>query len=135
MAGWLYNRRRLATPPIADRKTFVDPTGAAAVTLEHTGSSEEYILRAVGEFDIDTVSCLYSALREIPQTPSGRTIIDVSEVAFGDSAFLHALIRAHFQPPILIIAGSLPSELRRLFQLTGTLRMFNISPHEAAETG
>ncbi|MFD0144206.1 MULTISPECIES: STAS domain-containing protein [unclassified Streptomyces] len=88
-----------------------------------------YTLRTVGEFDVETVSCLYDALREIPQKRSGRTIIDVSQVGFGDSSFLEALIRTHSQKRTLILAGPLPSELRRLFQLMGALLMFRIEPH------
>ncbi|MGW2204732.1 STAS domain-containing protein [Streptomyces sp. NPDC001774] len=87
------------------------------------------MLRTVGEFDVETVSCLYDALREIPQKRSGRTIIDVSQVGFGDSSFLEALIRTHSQKRTLILASPLPSELRRLFQLMGALLMFRIEPH------
>ncbi|MFE5481793.1 STAS domain-containing protein [Streptomyces sp. NPDC056527] len=130
MAKW--QRRRAAEPSITERKSFVAPTGTAWVTLEHAGNSVDYTLRTVGEFDVETVSCLHDALRVIPQTRSGRTIIDVSQVGFGDSSFLEALIRAHFQERTLILAGPLPPELRRLLQLTGALRMFHIEPHEVS---
>ncbi|MEU6882479.1 STAS domain-containing protein [Streptomyces sp. NPDC046712] len=131
MVTWLHDRRRHSSPPTTDHKTFSDPTGAAQVTLDHTSSSWEYVLRASGEFDLETVGCLQLALHAVPQTPAGRTVIDVSGVTFGDSSFLHVLIGAHFQQNRLTIAGPLPTELRRLFELTGTLRMFDIVPHYA----
>ncbi|MFJ3582240.1 STAS domain-containing protein [Streptomyces sp. NPDC090127] len=126
LGSWPYRRRADSPPPTPHRQTYAAPNGAAEVTLEHTEDAADYVLRARGAFDVESVDCLNRALRDVPQTRPGRTVIDVADVEFGDSSFLHALVRAHFQERTLLIAGPLPSELRRLFQVTGSLRMFTV---------
>ncbi|MEV6019813.1 MULTISPECIES: STAS domain-containing protein [unclassified Streptomyces] len=57
-----------------------------------------------------------------------RTVLDLSGTEFVDSAFLHLLINvrpAYEQARTkLVIAGPLPVQVRRLFEVTGTMDAF-----------
>ncbi|MER6639030.1 STAS domain-containing protein [Streptomyces microflavus] len=65
-----------------------------------------------------------------------RTVVDLSEVAFVDSAGLHALLdgqREHDSAGVpLVVAGPLSVKVRRLFEVTGTLGAFRFVDDVAA---
>lgn len=61
-----------------------------------------------------------------------RILLDVSQVGFGDSTFLHALGEGRREPAGLILVGPLPSQIRRLFEITGTLRLFPLATDRGA---
>ncbi|MFC9815920.1 STAS domain-containing protein [Streptomyces virginiae] len=77
-----------------------------------------------GEFDLDTTGLLQEACDTKP-VPADLLIIDVRQVAFGDSSFLNTLIRLRNTRP-LALQGPLPSQLHRMMEMTGALPLFDI---------
>ncbi|MET9434960.1 STAS domain-containing protein [Streptomyces sp. NPDC006551] len=117
--------RRLVT--LTDRRTYTEPSGRARVIRSPGVVPGVCVLRASGEFDIDTVSCLRQALAESRAAGDARTVLDLSRVGFGDSTFLHLLVAAHYQQERLVLAGPLPHHLRRLFLLTGVEKVLDFA--------
>lgn len=76
------------------------------------------LVRLSGEFDADSVHVLRQALTAACDC---RMIVDCTDVAFADSALLHALLDARRR---LILAGPLPTQPHRLFDSTGTTPLF-----------
>jgi anti-anti-sigma factor len=118
--------RRLVT--LTDRRTYTEPSGRARVIRSAGVVPGVRVLRASGEFDIDTVSCLREALADCRAAGDARTVLDLSRVDFGDSTFLHLLVAAHYQQKRLVLAGPLPHPLRRLFRLTGVEQVLDLAP-------
>ncbi|MFJ8668826.1 STAS domain-containing protein [Streptomyces sp. NPDC093600] len=118
--------RRLVT--LTDRRTYTEPSGRARVVRSAGVVPGLRVLRASGEFDIDTVSCLRQALADCRAAGEVRTVLDLSQVEFGDSTFLHLLIAAHDQHERLVLAGPFPHHLRRLFRLTGVEQVLDLAP-------
>ncbi|WP_234379317.1 STAS domain-containing protein [Streptomyces sp. IGB124] len=77
-----------------------------------------------GEFDLDTTGLLLEAC-DTTTLPAALLVVDVRQVAFGDSSFLNALIRLRNTRP-LILRGPLPSQLHRMMEMTGALSLFDI---------
>ncbi|MFE7183445.1 STAS domain-containing protein [Streptomyces erythrochromogenes] len=77
-----------------------------------------------GEFDLDTTGLLVNAC-DVTPVPADLLVIDVQQVAFGDSSFLNALIRLRNTRP-LALQGPLPQQLRRMLEMTGALPLFEI---------
>ncbi|WP_234315259.1 STAS domain-containing protein [Streptomyces globisporus] len=102
-------------------------SGHAQVRRENTGSAATWLLSASGEFDVDTIDCLHDALTAARKAHAERILLDLADVVFGDSTFLHELVRAHRGPSRLVLVGPLPGRLRRLFELTGTYPLFHIA--------
>ncbi|MET9949922.1 STAS domain-containing protein [Streptomyces sp. NPDC006339] len=109
------------------RRTYRTPDGCARVQYEATGSASTWLLCASGEFDGDTVRALREALADARDAGAERILLDLSRVTFGDSSFLHELLKAHYGPGRLVLVGPLGSQVRRLFELTGTLRLFHVA--------
>ncbi|MFE5679863.1 STAS domain-containing protein [Streptomyces erythrochromogenes] len=82
-----------------------------------------------GEFDLDTTGLLVDAC-DVRPVPAGLLVVDVRQVAFGDSSFLNALIRLRNTRP-LALRGPLPKQLHRMMEMTGALSLFDI--RDAAE--
>lgn len=75
-----------------------------------------------GEFDLDTVGVLAQACdRDAADAP--LLVLDVALVAFADSSFLNELIRLRNTRPV-VLAGPLPTHLRRVLEKTGALELF-----------
>ncbi|MFE5627357.1 STAS domain-containing protein [Streptomyces virginiae] len=92
-----------------------------------TVGTDEDGLRVVvcsGEFDLDTTELLIEAC-DLAPAPAGPLVLDVRQVAFADSSFLNALIRLRNTRP-LALHGPLPSQLRRMMEMTGALTLFDI---------
>ncbi|MER7515564.1 STAS domain-containing protein [Streptomyces sp. NPDC126499] len=109
------------------RRTYRTPDGCARVQHESVGSAGTWLLCAAGEFDSDTVGALREALADAQHAGAERILLDLSRVTFGDSTFLHELLKAHYGPGRLVLVGPLTSQVRRLFELTGTLRLFHLA--------
>lgn len=56
----------------------------------------------------------------------GRIVVDVSRLEFADSTTLHVLLEARAASD-LVLAGSLHSQVRMLFQVTDLLEVFHIA--------
>ncbi|MEV7446247.1 STAS domain-containing protein [Streptomyces sp. NPDC091204] len=80
-----------------------------------------------GEFDLDTIGLLIEACDAAPAS-AGLLVIDVRQLAFADSSFLNALIRLR-NTRALVLQGPLPSQLRRMMEMTGALALFDIRDH------
>ncbi|MEV7406143.1 STAS domain-containing protein [Streptomyces sp. NPDC091267] len=74
---------------------------------------------------------LVEALTAAADGGGRRTVVDLSGVAFSDSAGLHALLhgqRRHDEVGVpLVVAGPLSLNVRRLFEVTGTLDVFRFA--------
>ncbi|MFD4247579.1 STAS domain-containing protein [Streptomyces sp. NPDC058525] len=81
-----------------------------------------------GEFDLDTVGVLAAAC-DRDAAGAELLVLDVARVAFADSSFLNVLIRLRNTRSV-VLAGPLPSQLRRLLEMTGALELFEF--HETA---
>ena len=88
---------------------------------EDAGADGEHVIRLRGELDIDTVPDLERAV--LRERPAGRRVVlDLSELDFMDSTGLRVLLRArvvaeegHWE----VVLRNVPSNIRRLFDLTG----------------
>ncbi|MEU6293578.1 STAS domain-containing protein [Streptomyces erythrochromogenes] len=76
-----------------------------------------------GEFDLDTTGLLVKVCEDA--APSEPLILDVTQVTFGDSSFLNALIRLRNSRP-LALRGPVPKQLLRVMEMTGALSLFEI---------
>ncbi|MFE5297585.1 STAS domain-containing protein [Streptomyces sp. NPDC056632] len=106
--------------------TYRTAAGTAWVVREPSPAPGTVLLSATGEFDVAAAGCLRRALADARHEGNRRTVLDVSQVGFGDSSFLHELVTAHFAGPGLVLAGPVPRQLRQLFGMTGMLRLFTI---------
>ncbi|MFG3103537.1 STAS domain-containing protein [Streptomyces sp. NPDC048182] len=86
-----------------------------------------------GEFDLDTAETLLPAL-----APEGNgavgTVVDLSQVDFADSAFLHSLLRAlrdHESAGSAFVLAGPNTFVSRLLEVTDTARAFAIAPSVA----
>ncbi|MFE5488948.1 STAS domain-containing protein [Streptomyces virginiae] len=77
-----------------------------------------------GEFDLDTTGLLTEAC-DVQPVPALVLVVDVRQVEFADSSFLNALIRLRNTRP-MALQGPLPSQLRRMLEMTGALALFEI---------
>jgi anti-anti-sigma factor len=84
------------------------------------------VLHLSGEFDADTVNCLTEAVGSACTSRTERLLLDLTEVAFADSGFIHALSEADALPGRLVLIGPLSPPLRRVLDLTGTRERFHI---------
>ncbi|WP_370413656.1 STAS domain-containing protein [Streptomyces fradiae] len=117
---------REPSPSPEERRVYRAPVGSTWVVREPSPGPGTVVLSATGEFDMDTVQCLHEALADARHAGARQTVLDISQVGFGDSSFLHELVAAHFSHHHrLVLAGPIPDQLRELFLLTGTLRLFH----------
>ncbi|MGW7314499.1 STAS domain-containing protein [Streptomyces sp. NPDC054854] len=85
------------------------------------------VITCGGEYDQDTLEPLRQATTEALADPSVRAIVlDVSAVAFADSSMLNELVRIRRTGRPLVLAGPLPPQLARLFELTSARQIFTI---------
>ncbi|MFE5618301.1 STAS domain-containing protein [Streptomyces sp. NPDC056524] len=84
------------------------------------------MLHLIGEFDADTVGCLREAIESVRSSRTERMLLDLTEVTFGDAAFVQELADAHGQLGRLVLIGPLTSPVGRLLDVTGTRGRFHI---------
>ncbi|MEU6929721.1 STAS domain-containing protein [Streptomyces sp. NPDC046374] len=107
-----------------EARTYRTPSGTAWVVREPSPAPGTVLLSATGEFDVDTVDCLRAALADARHEGARRTVLDISQIGFGDSSFLHELVTAQYAGDRFVLVGPVPRQLRHLFTMTGTLRLF-----------
>ncbi|MCX2185300.1 STAS domain-containing protein [Streptomyces sp. SKN60] len=117
---------RNPAPAGQEPRTYRASAGTAWVVREPSPAPGTVVLAATGEFDVDTIDCLRRALTEARHSGCRQTVLDISQIGFGDSSFLHELLTAHFAHGRLVLAGPVPRQLKQLFAMTGTLRLFTI---------
>ncbi|MFI1654830.1 STAS domain-containing protein [Streptomyces sp. NPDC020472] len=100
--------------------------GGTSVYRRATRYDGTALLKASGEFDLDSTGCLRQALADARNDGATRIRLDLTTVTFGDSSFLHTLVHANTAPTRLVLVGPLPRPLRHLFDLTGTTPLFHI---------
>lgn len=93
-----------------------------------TGVGGGRVIVCSGEFDLDTIAGL-SAVCEREAAPGRLLAFDVAGVEFADSTFLNLLITWRKSSPVALV-GPVPSQLYRLLEMTGALKLFEI--HKAA---
>ncbi|MFJ2060398.1 STAS domain-containing protein [Streptomyces sp. NPDC087908] len=98
--------------------------GGAGVYRKATGPDGTARLVASGEFDMDSSPCLQHALTDARADGATSIKLDVAAVAFGDSTFLHVLLRAHHELQQVVLIGPVPLHLRQLFNITGTAALY-----------
>lgn len=113
------------------RRLYRAPRGQARIGWEEPASPGTVLLTASGEFDSECAGCLRKALADAGRAANVCTFLDVSHVTFGDSSFLYELLTAHGSHARLVLVGPLPSQLGRLFEITGTRRLFHFAPDRA----
>lgn len=87
-----------------------------------------WVVRIVGDVDIDCIEPLRTALSEAARTRTA-VLLDCSGTTFADSSFLNAALQAiRFVPVHLAgVSGMLAS----LLQITGTEKAFHLHPDVA----
>ncbi|MFB6805190.1 STAS domain-containing protein [Streptomyces sp. NPDC056387] len=105
------------------------PARPATATGHLTGiacekSPDGVLIRLRGDFDVHTVHLITDAVHAWPED---RIVIDLSHVSFADSSLLHALLDARIGHH-LTLAGPLPHQLDRLFDITATRGLFVFTP-------
>ncbi|MFJ4894737.1 MULTISPECIES: STAS domain-containing protein [unclassified Streptomyces] len=86
------------------------------------------VIRVGGDVDIDTAPLLDAALGDAARARPVAVIVDLSQLTFGDSATLNALIRAQKLAFELVVAGPLSPRIQRLFSLAGVEGFFRFAP-------
>ncbi|WP_411103079.1 STAS domain-containing protein [Streptomyces sp. cmx-4-9] len=90
------------------------------------------IVVMAGEFDMDSVGELRTALD--PEAAGvTRFVLDVSGVTFVDSTALSIMLQPALDRPV-VLAGTVPSRLARLLEITGADRAFATAPDVAEAT-
>ncbi|MFF9914786.1 STAS domain-containing protein [Streptomyces sp. NPDC013457] len=112
--------------------TWQPTVGRASVRLVRTGCPTTAVLHLYGEFDTGTVECLHAAIASVCTTRTRRLLLDLTEVTFADSAFVHALSQAEKRTERLVLIGPLTSSVRRVLDVTGTRKLFHIVLDQAA---
>ncbi|MFE4451303.1 STAS domain-containing protein [Streptomyces sp. NPDC056796] len=90
------------------------------------------LIRVRGSLDAWSGSSeLVGALEEAAGSGGRLTVADLSRLEFADSAGLHALLNAQHRHSgsgvRLVLAGPLGTEVRRLFEVSGTLGAFTFA--------
>ncbi|MEV7795771.1 STAS domain-containing protein [Streptomyces sp. NPDC087512] len=83
-----------------------------------------------GEFDPDTIGSLSGTLLPVPEGCAG-TVLDLADVLFADSAFLHLLLRArqeHASVGVPLVLARPSTAVSRLLDVTDTARAFTLAP-------
>ncbi|MGW1771365.1 STAS domain-containing protein [Streptomyces sp. NPDC002104] len=83
------------------------------------------VIACTGEYDEDTLGPLREALARAGTDRVPRIVLDLGGVTFADSSMLNELIRVH-TTHALVLAGPLPSQLTRLFEVTSADQIFTI---------
>ncbi|MET9931285.1 MULTISPECIES: STAS domain-containing protein [unclassified Streptomyces] len=94
-------------------------------------------VRVVGEFDTDEADMLAQSLALASGGSSIGTVVDLAEVTFADSSFLHTLFTAqqrHEQADVPLVLAGLTPFLQRMLELTDLTRAFTIAPTPSAAT-
>ncbi|MER7124438.1 STAS domain-containing protein [Streptomyces goshikiensis] len=86
------------------------------------------VITCTGEYDQETLEPLRQAAAQAASDPAVRTIVlDVSKVVFADSSMLNEMIQLRHSSRPLVLAGPLPPQLNRLFDLTSAHQVFTIT--------
>ncbi|KOU10963.1 MULTISPECIES: STAS domain-containing protein [Streptomyces] len=100
--------------------------------VETRSDGDVRIVVMAGEFDMDNVADLRTAMD--PAAPGvTRFVLDVAEVTFVDSTALSVLLQPALDRPV-VLAGTVPSRLARLLELTGAELAFATAPSVAEGT-
>ncbi|MFF8382421.1 STAS domain-containing protein [Streptomyces kanasensis] len=92
-----------------------------------TVTGEVRVVRVAGEFDFDTVERLVRAFDPREGGGTTATVLDLSQVRFADSAFLHALLQArarHLEAGARLVLAQPAACVVRLLEVTGTAGSF-----------
>ncbi|MFD3699669.1 STAS domain-containing protein [Streptomyces sp. NPDC058646] len=82
------------------------------------------VIVCAGEFDQDTLPPLKAATTEAAADPAlHRIVLDVSRVAFADSAMLNLMLML-LRSGRLVLAGPIPVQLDRLLEITQCRPLF-----------
>ncbi len=82
------------------------------------------VIVCAGEFDQDTLPPLKAATTEAAADPAlCRIVLDVSQVAFADSAMLNLMLML-LRSGRLVLAGPIPVQLDRLLEITQCRTLF-----------
>lgn len=108
---------------LAAARTVPDRPSAPVVRTTAARAPQTVLVRVTGDIDLETAPVLdYTLLCVRTQ----RIVVDLSGCGFADCALLSVLLRARRRGE-LVLAGSLPIGIQRLFELTGTLGAFTIT--------
>ncbi|MFF3018925.1 STAS domain-containing protein [Streptomyces sp. NPDC057939] len=107
-------------------------SGDARNYVETRSDGNVRIIVMAGEFDMDTVGELRTAMD--PEVVGiERFVLDVSGVTFVDSTALSIMLQPALNRPV-VLAGTVPSRLARLLEVTGAGRAFATAPDVAEAT-
>ncbi|MDA5284013.1 STAS domain-containing protein [Streptomyces sp. NPDC054904] len=107
-------------------------SGDARNYVETRSDGNVRIIVMAGEFDMDTVGELRTAMD--PEVVGiERFVLDVSGVTFVDSTALSIMLQPALNRPV-VLAGTVPSRLARLLEVTGAGRAFATAPSVAEAT-
>lgn len=77
------------------------------------------VLVVTGQLDLDSVAPLDETLQQVARDGDGPVVVDLSAVAFADSATVNVLLRAHDALGTALRLAAPSAVLERLFALTG----------------
>ncbi|MFF8982063.1 STAS domain-containing protein [Streptomyces globisporus] len=109
-------------------ETIGDFPAGTSITAELRRTPAVWLVRIVGDVDIDCIEPLRTALSEATRTRT-TVLLDCSGTTFADSSFLNAALQAiRFVPVHLAgVSGMLAS----LLKVTGTEEAFHLHPDVA----
>ena len=89
-----------------------------------------FVIEVAGDIDLSTVTYFADALDDGVRVPKADVVVDMEDLTFIDATGLGPLIRAHTvlsgQEGRRMIIRNVPASARRLFDLTGLNRLFDI---------
>jgi anti-anti-sigma factor len=99
----------------------------SGLRIERLTDEQGVVLLLVGELDLESAPELDRQLRELEQTNPGRLLIDLAGLDFMDSSGLAVMVRAGRSARdnghhLVLRPG--PTQVQRLFELTGVLQRF-----------
>ncbi|MFF3216996.1 STAS domain-containing protein [Streptomyces sp. NPDC002886] len=98
------------------------------MVVSETAPDGTTVVRVCGDLDDDSSPDFARALLAAAGSGCSRTVVDLSQVQFADSAALHALLNAQqahtAAGAVLVLVGPVQTAVRRLFEVTNTRAAF-----------
>jgi anti-sigma B factor antagonist len=142
MEEQLADRFRLLREPMRPELSQTAPADRLSVCLlNQSGSDREVaILSVQGDVDLVTALLLQDALEPVLERQTGPVVVDLSEVAFMDSAGVHVLVdalwRLRLENRRLAVACREGGQIHRLLRVVGLLDALVVHrSRESAVTG
>ncbi|WP_342452589.1 STAS domain-containing protein [Streptomyces decoyicus] len=108
-----------ASAPTARFIVLPQSSGGRPIRIDTRQDRGALILVVAGQLDLDNVAPLDETLQQAARGGDGPVVVDLSAVAFADSATVNVLLQAHDALGAALRLAAPSAVLERLFALTG----------------